>query len=72
MTIAETTAFVALLRDFRSYTSIILGLIIGGVIAAPIGAYLCKIVPVKKMLLIVGLLVIFLNGWKLLQHAGLM
>ncbi len=72
VTIAETTAFVALLRDFRSYTSIILGLIIGGVIAAPIGAYLCKIVPVKKMLLIVGLLVIFLNGWKLLQHAGLM
>ena len=27
---------------------------------------------VTVTLLIVGLLVIFLNGWKLLQHAGLM
>lgn len=42
VTVAETTTFVAMLGDFRSYTTIILGLIIGGVAAAPIGAYLCK------------------------------
>lgn len=72
VTIAETTAFVALLNDFHSYTTIIAGLIIGGVLAAPLGAVLCKKLPVKKMLTIVGALVIFLNTWKLFQHTGIL
>ncbi len=71
VTIAETTTFVAMLRDFNSYTMVILGLIIGGVIAAPIGAILCKKVPVKAMLGFVGVLVIFLNVVKLMQHTGM-
>lgn len=72
VTLAETTTFVAMLGDFLSYGNIILGLIIGGVIAAPFGAYLCKKVPVRPMLGIVGTLVVILNGIKLLQHAGIM
>lgn len=72
VTIAETTTFVAMLGDFKSYTTIILGLIIGGIIAAPLGAYLCKKIPVKPMLGIVGTLVIVLNVYKLLQHVGVL
>ena len=72
VTLAETTTFVAMLGDFLSYGNIILGLIIGGVIAAPFGAVLCKKVPVKPMLALVGTLVVVLNAIKLLQHAGIM
>lgn len=43
------------------YWQAILGLIIGGVLAAPLGAYLIKYIPVKIMTLIVGLLVIALS-----------
>ena len=68
VTIAETTTFVAMMHDFRSYTMIILGLVIGGVIAAPIGALLCKKIPTKVMLGFIGALVVFLNVIKLVQH----
>ncbi|MCD7867163.1 MAG: sulfite exporter TauE/SafE family protein [Clostridiales bacterium] len=71
VTLAETTTFVAILGNFRSYFTIILGLIIGGVIAAPIGAVLCKKLPVRWILTGVGILVILLNVIKLLQHIGL-
>lgn len=72
VTIAETTTFVAMLDDFKSYFPTILGLIIGGILAAPLGAYLCKKIPTKPMLAIVGCLVIVLNVIKLLQHTGVM
>ena len=65
VTIAETTTFIVMLQDFSSYTMIILGLIIGGVIAAPIGAVLCKKIPTRPMLVMVGILVIVLNCIKL-------
>lgn len=68
VTVAETTTFVAMLQDFRSYTGIILGLIVGGVIAAPIGAVLCKKIPVRALLGIIGVLIIVLNVIKLVQH----
>jgi uncharacterized membrane protein YfcA len=70
VTIAETTTFVAMIGDFKNYTQIILGLIIGGMIAAPLGAYLCKKIPVKLMLGLVGVLVVILNTYKLLKHTG--
>lgn len=70
VTIAETTTFVAMIGDFKNYTEIILGLIIGGMIAAPLGAYLCKRIPVKLMLGLVGVLVVILNTYKLLRHLG--
>jgi len=34
-----------------------LGLLLGGVIAAPLGAYLCKKLPLRSLLIAVGLLI---------------
>lgn len=68
VTIAETTTFVAMMHDFRSYSTIILGLIAGGIVAAPLAALLCKKIPVKVMLGSIGVLVVSLNTIKLIQH----
>jgi uncharacterized membrane protein YfcA len=70
VTVAETTTFAALAVDFQSYTTIILGLILGGIVAAPIGAALCSKIPTRWMLGIVGVLVIALNIIKLVQHVS--
>ena len=70
VTVAETTTLVVLLDSFSQYYSIIAGLIIGGVIAAPIAARLTQKIPVKAMLIAVGALVICLNIYKLIGHLG--
>ena len=70
VTLAETTTFAALVVDFQSYTTIILGLILGGIVAAPIGAALCSKIPTKWMLRAVGVVVVALNLIKLIQHVG--
>ncbi|NLL84315.1 MAG: sulfite exporter TauE/SafE family protein [Lentisphaerae bacterium] len=44
-----------------SHAPIILGLAIGGIIAAPLGAYACKKIPLKPFMFLVGLLVIGLS-----------
>jgi uncharacterized membrane protein YfcA len=41
--------------------NIIAGLILGGVIAAPIAASFAKKLPVKKMMIVVGVLVILVS-----------
>jgi uncharacterized membrane protein YfcA len=49
------------------YWQAILGLIVGGVLAAPLGALLVKRIPVKTMMIMVGMLVIItslFNIWK--------
>ena len=68
VTLAETTTFAAMMHDFQSYALVIIGLIIGGVAAAPLGAILCKKIPVRAMLGIIGTLVVFLNVVTLMQH----
>ncbi len=40
---------------------IIIGLLIGGVLAAPLGAFLTKKLPIKAMMIFVGVLIIFLQ-----------
>lgn len=57
--------FVALASSFTfiatigfTHWSVILGLIIGGVIAAPIGAFMANKIPTKPMMLFVGILII--------------
>ncbi|MDO4572464.1 MAG: sulfite exporter TauE/SafE family protein, partial [Clostridia bacterium] len=65
VTIAETTTFLALASDFIRYWQIILGLVAGGICAAPLAAYVCKKLPVKPLLAIVGILIIGLNIYNL-------
>ena len=66
VTVAETTAFVLLLKNVSNYYMIVLGLIVGGVIAAPIAARLCVRIPARAMLLFIGTLVIILNIYKVI------
>lgn len=40
---------------------IIVGLIIGGVLAAPLGAYVCKRVPARALMIMVGVLIVSLS-----------
>lgn len=40
---------------------VIVGLIIGGVLAAPLGAYLCKRLTARRLMVIVGLLIVVLS-----------
>lgn len=47
--------------DIQTYWQVILGLIIGGVIAAPFGAILPKKLPLKGLFLLVGTIVILLS-----------
>lgn len=67
VTAAETTTFIVLIADFSKYGGIILGLIIGGVCAAPLAALLCKKAPVKPLLFVVGTLIILLNSYSLIH-----
>ncbi|MBP6705458.1 MAG: sulfite exporter TauE/SafE family protein [Vicinamibacteria bacterium] len=50
----------------------ILALAIGGLPAAPLGAWICKHYPVKRLMVIVGLLVIALSLRTLLKTFGLL
>ena len=68
VTLAETIAFIpTLVSQFREYLLIVLGLIIGGVAAAPVAAWACKKLPVKALLIIVGALIACLNIWNLIK-----
>ncbi len=51
----------SLFLDIQTYWQVILGLIIGGVIAAPLGAILPKQLPVKRLLILVGVVVSILS-----------
>ncbi len=66
VTFGESVVFLLTLPDITELLPSILGLILGGVIAAPFGAILCKKLPVKPLLGIVGVAIILINGWKLL------
>lgn len=59
VTIAEVILFTATIG--LSHWYYILGLLIGGIIAAPLGALLTKKIPAKTLMIIVGCLIIFLQ-----------
>ena len=60
VTLSETVTFLLTL-SFLGYWKIILGLVIGGGIAAPLGAFLTRRIPTRPMMFIVGSLIIFLS-----------
>jgi uncharacterized membrane protein YfcA len=59
VTLAEAIAFIALLR--LVHWQVILGLLIGGVIAAPFAAVLCKRLPARALMWVVGSLITILS-----------
>lgn len=64
VSVAQTVVFFTLLDNFQWTT--VLGLIIGGVIAAPLAAYITQKIPIRRFAILVGLLVIFLSARSLL------
>lgn len=59
--IAITASATFLLSGVEVGWRIILALALGGAIASPIGAWICKYIAVKKLMLIVGVLIICLS-----------
>lgn len=59
VSLAQTIAFLFVLRDFHEMA--IVGLIIGGALAAPLAAYITRYLPIKQLMLFVGLVVIMLS-----------
>lgn len=60
VTFAQTLTFAAFIGYSHSIWPVA-GLILGGVVASPIAAYLCKRIPVKPLMIIVGVIIVFLN-----------
>jgi uncharacterized membrane protein YfcA len=60
VTIVQVLTFTVFL-GVGQYWRYIVGLAIGGVLAAPLAAFVCKKVQPRKMMIVVGLLIIFLN-----------
>ena len=60
ITFAESVTFVLAL-SFSQYWQIILGLLIGGGIAAPLAARLTKQLPLKSLMVLVGVLIVVLS-----------
>jgi len=60
ITFSESVTFVLALR-LGQYWKIILGLLIGGAVAAPLAAILAQKLPVKTLMIVVGVLIILLS-----------
>lgn len=62
VTIAESAAFILILgSSLIQHWQIIVGLLIGGVMAAPLAAYVCKKISTRILMGIVGGVIIFLS-----------
>lgn len=59
VTLASSAVFVAILG--LDNWKIILGLALGGVLAAPLGAWACKRLPVKPFMMFVGVLIMLMS-----------
>lgn len=63
VTLSQSITFVVALGsgEFLKYGNIILGLLIGGVVAAPLAAFAAKKLPHRPFMLLVGALIVALN-----------
>lgn len=63
VTTAQSITFILALgsSEFFKYGHIILGLLVGGALAAPLAAFVAKKLPHKPFMLLVGILIVFLN-----------
>ncbi len=69
VTLVQAFTFFLAIGHTLNYTAIG-GLIIGGVLAAPLAAYICQRLPVQKLMLAVGILIMALSLRTLLQSVG--
>ena len=67
VTLAQSATFFFCLGSYGQYVKIIAGLLIGGVIAAPLAAIVCRKTNVKAMTILVGTLIILTNVYALLR-----
>jgi uncharacterized protein len=61
VTVSTSVTFLLTIGNLAEYWRIILGLLIGGAIAAPLAALACRWIPRKAMMIMVGLLIISLQ-----------
>ncbi|MEM2940669.1 MAG: TSUP family transporter, partial [Thermoproteota archaeon] len=71
VTVAESVTFIILLGPENYNWLIVLSLIIGGVICAPIAAWVCKKIPRRILGIQVGLIVMILSVRMILKFVGL-
>lgn len=62
---AITLAFIATV-GFH-FTDVVIGLLVGGVVAAPFGAFVLRFVPARAVMTIVGLLITGLSIWQIVK-----
>lgn len=62
VTLTSALTFIAAL-GLAAFTTATLGLLIGGVIAAPVGAWLVKRIPAKPLLILVGILLTITSAY---------
>jgi hypothetical protein len=67
VTVSVSVTFILTMGNLVEYWRIILGLLIGGAIAAPLAALACKYIPQKIMMILVGLVITFLQVRTLLS-----
>lgn len=60
VTIAEVAAFLTMIELFQ-YRQIIIGLILGGVIAAPLAAFICKKLSSRVLMITIGMIIVSLS-----------
>jgi uncharacterized membrane protein YfcA len=71
--VAVSTTFITALltghwqdvTDLKQYAASVAGLIAGGVLAAPLAAFLTRILPVRRFAWLIGLLILILAGLQL-------
>lgn len=64
LTISSATSFI-LLAGEPSTWMLVAGLVVGGLFAAPFAAMLCKALPARTLLIIVGVLITFISSYNL-------
>ena len=67
VTIVQSFTF-AVFMGIGDYWQVILGLAVGGALAAPLAALVCKRLADKKLTLIVGIFIVVLNTWNILKY----
>lgn len=67
LTVAISITFIAGL-GFAAFTNAVVGLLIGGVVAAPFGAIMAKRIQPKTLLVLVGVVLTLTSTYSIVQH----